>query len=222
MQIEVKTSDQYYNLFADRDAGRRRPDLFWTNGLATTHYKSYVDAGYLMDLTDVVDFSLYEGTTAMNIVTMEDGKVYSTPTAETGGRCVFYNKDIFEELGLEVPKTFSEFEDVLAKIAESDYTPIAFSATDPWAILFQFEPVLNAMSVDWIKEYEENGTIKVNDERVVAAYDKMLEWAEKGYYGKGYLGVDESGALLAFSKGEAAMCVEGTWNISTIDRTTRN
>ena len=103
----------------------------------------------------------------------------TTPTAETGGRCVFYNKDIFEELGLEVPKTFSEFEDVLAKIAESDYTPIAFSATDPWAILFQFEPVLNAMSVDWTKEYEENGTIKVNDERVVAAYDKMLEWAER-------------------------------------------
>lgn len=217
VQIEVKTSDQYYNLLQTAMQAGETPDLFWTNGLATTHYKSYVDAGYLMDLTDVVDFSLYEGTTAMNIVTMEDGKVYSTPTAETGGRCVFYNKDIFEELGLEVPKTFSEFEDVLAKIAESDYTPIAFSATDPWAILFQFEPVLNAMSVDWIKEYEENGTIKVNDERVVAAYDKMLEWAEKGYYGKGYLGVDESGALLAFSKGEAAMCVEGTWNISTID-----
>lgn len=217
VQIEVKTSDQYYNLLQTAMQAGETPDLFWTNGLATTHYKSYVDAGYLMDLTDAVDFSLYEGTTAMNIVTMEDGKVYSTPTAETGGRCVYYNKDIFEELGIEVPKTFSEFEAALAKIAESDYTPIAFSATDPWAILFQFEPVLNGMSVDWVKEYEENGTIKVNDERVVAAFDKMLEWAEKGYYGKGYLGVDESGALLAFSKGEAAMCVEGTWNISTID-----
>lgn len=217
VQIEVKTSDQYYNLLQTAMQAGETPDVFWTNGLATTHYKSYADAGYLMDLTDAVDFSLYEGTTAMNIVTMEDGKVYSTPTAETGGRCVYYNKDIFEELGLEIPKTFSEFEAVLAKIAESDYTPIAFSATDPWAILFQFEPVLNGMSVDWVKEYEENGTIKVNDERVVAAFDKMLEWAEKGYYGKGYLGVDESGALLAFSKGEAAMCVEGTWNISTID-----
>ena len=123
VQIEVKTSDQYYNLLQTAMQAGETPDLFWTNGLATTHYKSYVDAGYLMDLTDAVDFSLYEGTTAMNIVTMEDGKVYSTPTAETGGRCVYYNKDIFEELGIEVPQTFSEFEAALAKIAESDYTP---------------------------------------------------------------------------------------------------
>ena len=77
-QIEVKTSDQYYNLLQTAMQAGETPDLFWTNGLATTHYKSYVDAGYLMDLTDVVDFSLYEGTTAMNIVTMEDGKVYHT------------------------------------------------------------------------------------------------------------------------------------------------
>ena len=54
VQIEVKTSDQYYNLLQTAMQAGETPDLFWTNGLATTHYKSYVDAGYLMDLTDVV------------------------------------------------------------------------------------------------------------------------------------------------------------------------
>lgn len=217
VEIEVKTSDQYYNLLQTAMQAGETPDVFWTNGLATTHYKTYVDGGYMMELTDKVDFSLYEGTTAMNIVTMEDGSIYSTPTAETGGRCVYYNKDIFEELGLSIPNSFDEFEAMLAKIAETDYTPIAFCATDPWTVLFQFEPVLNGMSVDWVQDYEKNGTVKVNDERVVAAYNKMLEWADKGYYGNGYLGVDGSGALLAFSKGEAAMCIDGTWNVAVID-----
>lgn len=217
VEIEVKTSDQYYNLLQTAMQAGETPDVFWTNGLATTHYKSYVEGGYMMDLTDKVDFSLYEGTTAMNIVTMEDGSIYSTPTAETGGRCVYYNKDIFEELGLKIPASFDEFEAILAKIAETDYTPIAFCATDPWTVLFQFEPVLNGMSVDWVQDYEKNGTVKVNDERVVAAYNKMLEWADKGYYGNGYLGVDGSGALLAFSKGEAVMCIDGTWNVAVID-----
>lgn len=217
VEMEIKTSDQYYNLLQTAMQAGETPDVFWTNGLATTHYGSYVNGGYLMDLTDKVDFSLYEGTTAMNIVTMDDGKVYSTPTAETGGRAVFYNKDIFAELGLEVPTTFEEFEAVLAAIAETDYTPIAFCATDPWTVLFQFEPVLNGMHVDWVKEYEETGTVAVNDERVVDAFNKMLEWAEKGYYGNGYLGVDGSGAILAFSKGEAAMTIDGTWNIATIN-----
>lgn len=217
VEIEVKTSDQYYNLLQTAMQAGETPDVFWTNGLPTTHYESYIEGGYLMELTDLVDFSLYEGTTAMNIVTLEDGSVYGTPTAETGGRAVFYNKDIFEELGLEIPTSFTEFEELLATIAETDYTPIAFCATDPWTVLFQFEPVLNAMSVDWVQDYETNGTVDVNDERVVAAFNKMLEWADKGYYGNGYLGVDGSGAILAFSKGEAAMCIDGTWNISTID-----
>ena len=60
--------------------------------------------------------------------------------------------------------------------------------------------------------------MKVNDPKVVAAYEKMLEWADKGYYGPGFLGVDEGGALLAFSKGEAAMCIQGTWNVQTIQQ----
>ncbi|MFT3984882.1 MAG: extracellular solute-binding protein [Lachnospiraceae bacterium] len=217
VEIEIKTSDQYYNLLQTAMQAGETPDLFWTNGLATTQYESYINAGYCMELTDKIDFSLYDGTAAMKIVTAEDEKIYATPTAELGGRCVYYNKDIFDELGLEVPKTFSDFEALLDQISKTDYTPIAFTAADPWAILFQFEPVLNAMHLDYVQEYENSGDVAVNDKRVVEAYEKMLEWAENGYYGKGYLGVDESGALLAFSKGEAAMCVEGTWNIATID-----
>jgi len=46
----------------------------------------------------------------------------------------------------------------------------------------------------------------------------MLEWGEKGYYGSGYLGVDEGGQLLAFSKGEAAMTITGSWNANTFNK----
>lgn len=215
VEYQIKTSDQYYNLLQTTMQAGDTPDLFWTNGAATTNYESYIKQDLLMDITDKVDFSLFKDTSAMSLVTVE-GKVYSTPTAEVGGRAVFYNKDIFNELGVEIPTTFSEFESILSKAKEADYLPISFSAADPWAVLFQFEPVLAAMSLDWLDEYLAKGDVAINDPRVIAAYDKMLEWADKGYYGPGYTGVDESGALLAFSKGEAAMCIEGTWNIQTI------
>lgn len=215
VEYEIKTADQYYNLLQTAMQAGETPDLFWTNGTATTNMEAYVKQGRLMDLTDKVDFSLFDGTNAMSLVGVDD-KIYASPTAEVGGRAVFYNKDIFKELGIEVPKKFSEFEAALEKINAADYLPISFSASDPWAILFQFEPVLAATALDWLDEYLDTGKAEVNDPRVVAAYEKMLEWADKGYYGPGYTGVDESGALLAFSKGEAAMCIEGTWNIQTI------
>lgn len=218
VETDIKTSDQYYNLLQTAMQAGETPDLFWTHGLKTSHYESFIKAGYCMDLTNIVDFSLYDGTNAMKVITLDDGKVYSTPTAVTDGRCVYYNKDIFEELNLAVPTTFSEFEAVLTAIAETDYTPLAFAGSDAWAIIFQLEPVLNGMSLDYVQEYEQNGYVEVNDDRVVAAYDKMLEWADKGYYGNGYLGVDGSGAVLAFSTGQAAMLIQGTWNVATIEQ----
>ena len=99
VEYSVKTSDQYYNLLQTAMQANECPDLFWTNGQATTNFQAYVDQGLMMDLTDKVDFSLYDGTNAMKIVTAKDGKIYSTPTAETGGRAVFYNKRLFKEKG---------------------------------------------------------------------------------------------------------------------------
>jgi len=215
IEYQIKTTDQYYNLLATTIQAGETPDLFWTNGNATSNYPSYVGQGVLMDITDKVDLSLFNDDTK-KIVTI-DNKIYASPTAEVGGRAVFYNQEIFDKLGLAVPKTFSEFEALLPVILDAGIIPISFSGSDPWAILFQFEPVLAAMSLDWLKE-SATTDVHVNDARVATAYDKMLEWAGKGYYGKGFVGVDEGGALLAFSKGEAAMCIEGTWNILTIQQ----
>lgn len=212
-EYQVKTSDQYYNLLATAIQAGEAPDLFWTNGTATGTMKSYVDQKVIMDITEKVDLSIFSDQTKS--ISRIEGRDYASPTASVDGKTVFYNKDIFAKLGLSVPKTFSEFEAMLPKIYDAGIIPISFCGSDPWAVLFHFEPVLAAMSLDWLDE-SAKGDVQVNDPRVAAAYNKMLDWADKGYYGKGFMGVDEGGALLAFSKGEAAMCIEGTWNVLTI------
>lgn len=128
---------------------------------------------------------------------------------------MFYNKDIFDENGWTIPTTFSEFEELLAKVAQTDYVPIALGATDPWDILFIWEPILAATHLDWIQEYETEGYAAVNDPRVADAYNKMIEWGDKGYFGDNWTGVTGQGASLAFSTGSAVMYIGGTWNIST-------
>lgn len=44
----------------------------------------------------------------------------------------FYNKDIFNELGLEVPETWDQFIEVLDKIKASGMDPIAEGNQDKW------------------------------------------------------------------------------------------
>ena len=102
----------------------------------------YVENGALVDLTDDVDFSLFdEDTMALSEV---DGRYYSVPWLTLDTRTVYYNKDMFEEHGWEVPKTFSEFEDLLAEIKGEGITPISM-ALESWSLLFGFEPLLADM-----------------------------------------------------------------------------
>ena len=212
VEYEIKTPDQYYNLLATTIQAGEAPDLFWTNGTATSNYGAYAKQGVLMDITDKVDLSFYPAA-ALKLVDI-DGRYYSTPGATADTRAVYYNKDIFAELGLSVPKTFDEFEQSLQTIKDAGYVPISLGGSFFWSTLFTFEPILAAMAPDWLEAAQKNEA-RVNDPRVVEVWKKMIEWGEKGYFGPGYLGVDEGGQLLAFSKGESAMTITGSWNVST-------
>jgi raffinose/stachyose/melibiose transport system substrate-binding protein len=69
-----------------------------------------------------------------------DGKSYciSYDMIETG---IFYNKDIFKRLGLEVPKDWQEFDALQQRLAEAGYTPLLvpiWSAAD-WGVDLVFD-----------------------------------------------------------------------------------
>ena len=215
VEYEIKTPDQYYALLATTIQAGEAPDLFWTNGTATTDLANLVKQSAVMDLTGKIDVSEYSDM-ALKMTTV-DGKQYLTPGATIGTRAVYYNKDIFKKYGLSEPADFTEFEAMLETLKNKGEVPLSFGGMFSWSILFHFEPILAAMAPDWIDEATA-GKARVNDPRVKAAFQKMLEWGEKGYYGQGYLGIDEGGQLLAFSKGEAAMTITGSWNANTFNK----
>lgn len=94
------------------------PDLFY---IAAENKTEMIENGYCADITDLeavgklVDFNrqTYES----------DGKVYGfAPTTWVGG--FFYNKDIFDELGLEEPQTWDELLNVCKTLQENGTRPI--------------------------------------------------------------------------------------------------
>ena len=215
VEYEIKTPDQYYALLATTIQAGEAPDLFWTNGTATTDLANLVKQGAVMDLTGKIDVSDYSDMALR--MTRIDGTQYLTPGAAIDTRAVYYNQDIFDKYNLSVPETFAEFEEILSVLEDAGEVPLSFGGMFSWSILFHFEPILAAMAPDWLDEATA-GKARVNDPRVIAAFNKMLEWGEKGYYGPGYLGVDEGGQLLAFSKGDAAMTITGSWNANTFNK----
>ena len=62
-----------------------------------------------------------------------DEKIMAIPT-NFSAALVFYNTQIFEEVGVTPPETYDEWLEVCEKIQDAGYTPIACSAKDPWCI----------------------------------------------------------------------------------------
>lgn len=129
-----------------------------------------------------------------------DGKLYSLTfdLVETG---IFYNKDLFRELGLEVPETWEEFMALQARIKETGRVPlgIAIQQAVDWGQDFLFDqfyyPIID--EIDRIKGTDDeeaymkgylyakelcwnimNGNISAESPRYREVWRIMREWRE--------------------------------------------
>ena len=62
-----------------------------------------------------------------------DGKIYAVPT-NLAAACVFYNTEIFDKVGVEVPVTYDELLDVCQKIQDAGISSISCSAGTAWCL----------------------------------------------------------------------------------------
>lgn len=119
--------DTYLNTLRTRISMGEIPDIFMTDGYAAT--EPYVE--YIEDLSGrpLLD-NVFEN--AVLAVTM-DGKVTGIPVENTAMGLI-YNKQIFAEYGLSVPKTFSEFKSVCETLMANDIVPVVMQCKDTWRI----------------------------------------------------------------------------------------
>ncbi|OUR79081.1 sugar ABC transporter substrate-binding protein [Alphaproteobacteria bacterium 46_93_T64] len=129
-----------------------------------------------------------------------------------------YNKEIFKELNLSVPKTRDEFMAVLEKIKSgSRYTPIALGTADQWeAATMGFQ---NVGPNFWKGEEGRlaliKGSAKYTDAAYVDTFKHLAKWAP--YMGKGYTAQKYPDTQNLFTLGRAAIYPAGSWDIATFN-----
>ena len=134
----------------------------------------------LMDMTDAVDFSFCEGS-AMDICTVDDG-IYSIPWLTLDTRTCYYNIDLFEENGWEVPTTVSELEALCKEIKETtDIIPLS-QALSAWYLEFIYEPMLAAYDPEYSAKFADY-SVSVTDEPAKETLQMLVDPADAGYFG---------------------------------------
>lgn len=189
------------------------PDL--TSQLQGFELASYVDAGYIKDIKNE-PYMKYIRESELDTVTI-DGGVYGIPM-DTQAWGVFYNKDLFEQAGIEeVPKTVAELEECVEKLKSAGITPFAAGYATEWTI-GQFlgygaSPILTPAAVKLGDNYKK-GNWTFDQPGMDRAFD-VLDLVADNTQERPF-DTDVSGQYAVFAKGEAAMMLQGNWSILQI------
>ncbi|RKP57353.1 extracellular solute-binding protein [Cohnella endophytica] len=160
-------------------------------------------------------------------------------TLQTLSIRVFYNQDLFAKNNLAIPKTWTEFLDVQAKLKASGVTPFAFANSKPgdnhylWAV----NMMTNQIAAEKVRKYDFNNNRQLELNEIAAAVDEgavnlessdwtgympiMKDWSQ--YWAKGYNAMNGDAAKEMFLRGDAAMVMAGNFELKTIqDSKARN
>lgn len=206
--IEQNTVPDSQKVLLTRMASDSTPDIFTTYPWAA-EFTPQVKEGYIMDLTD----KPYLENINQDILKRSsiDGKIYAVPMA-ISMMGIFYNVQVFEELGLEIPKTYDELIAVSKKIKSAGNTPLIFPDKDAWACAQFSDRISGILEEDGPALFEKiaKGQATSKDSK---GFRKLAEiiLELRGYGQEDSLGTGYGQAVAGFANGEAAMIFQGIW-----------
>ena len=199
-------------------ASKTEPDVFFMD---IYQFGNFADAGLLLDLNQYVS-SEHMNKFNQNLLSMfqYDGGTYGIPK-DYNTLGLFYNKDMFDEAGVEYPTndwTWDDFINACEKL-KTYYEPQGKYALVLQNELARFQPILEIFGADLT--YDEKGYPVVNTPEVEEGLKQWKMLFEKGYATTPKdLGRDWDGD--SFDGQDAAMTIDGNWMNTFMDSTGNN
>ncbi len=210
--LEVETTadrPSYLQRLKTLIAGGNMPDIIDID--ADPYCQELVDAGLLVDVKQfLIDNDRYDDfqEVALRYQEFEDGSMYTLPL-EYHIEMIWYNKAIFEQYGLEVPKTMDEWLEVCRVLSENGITPIAVDGVDRWPVLRYMAMIpFRATGNQYILDLR-SGKASMGDELGREAIEFVQEIGQ--YFNDGFAATDYATAQSMFLDGKAAMYYIGDW-----------
>lgn len=211
--FEFVALDNFNNVLNSQLQAGQGPDIIEVGG----ETRLLANAGFLMDLTNESFTSKYAdaGLAPYSL----DGKVYATPL-QSWYEGIFYNKKMFQEHGIEVPKTFDEFIQIHKLLADKGIKPQTMGAQSWEPMMKQSIGLVNNdfYSNPDNKDFDEKfnkGEAKLAD-AWLPAVEKWSQLISEGILKPDMLGLSYDQALDEFATGKAAMWESGPWAVGTI------
>ena len=193
--------------------GGDAPDIYFE--WAGARLQSRYDEGFVADLTDAVDGELgtYFDDGAFNGMEI-DGKTVMVPGNADVTTVMWYNVDIFEELGLTPPTTWEELIEISQTIKDAGIVPIAIGNKDLWPVGNWSSHMVSRVIGEDSYHQMMTQAIPMDSPEIVEALGYVADLAEAGVVNESANAIDDNEGAQLFFQGQAAMHPIGSWLVS--------
>ncbi|GGO65186.1 ABC transporter substrate-binding protein [Microbacterium nanhaiense] len=135
---------------------------------------------------------------------------------------IWYNKAIFEEVGIEEPQTYDELLAAADALEAAGYQPLTTAGADGWPMTrLMGMYIFRNVGPDAMAKVKD-GSAKLTDPEYVEGAAALQDLATSGYFGTGFQTMDGGTSTAQFLTGKAAMKYDGSWLLSNINDPSQN
>lgn len=191
------------------------PELFDAD--AEPYFEDIVKAGLVANVGEIIDAV---GITdkfipfALDYERFDDGSLWLLPF-EANVEYFYYHKDLFQQAGVDAPKTIDEFLSTCTAIGKAGITPISVAGKEGWPLYrYLSMPSWRRMGNEFLDKLKV-GEIKMNSE--VGIEDAtFFQQLGANCFQEGFTSTDYTAALDLFMTKKAAIYYVGTWELHSL------
>lgn len=207
------TATSYDSVLKTAMNGGSGPDIFYDRAGSGT--MTYGAAGLAAPLDGEVKFDGIDKTSLS--AAQYQGKTYGVPFAiQSMG--LFYNKDILQKNGLDVPTTWDQLLADMDKLKNSGVTPMEVMGVQQWLLsLSLFTIAASSVSDDWAQQVVDKKTQLTSQPYLDAmkAFQQLEPYFEKNWQAVGSGGNEQE---TDFALGKTAFIIDGIFDTATINQ----
>ncbi|GHF11586.1 solute-binding protein [Streptomyces spiralis] len=209
-------NDAYKTKIKTAIGARQAPTIIWGWGGGTL--RTYVEAGQVEDLTSWFDqhsevkqrlFPSSFGAATVN------GKIYAMPCETVQPIILFYNKKVFDHVGVKPPESWDDIMALVPKFNAKGIAPFSLGGQSQWTNMmwleFLFDRIGGPEVFQAVIEGEKNAW---SNPAAITALTKVQELVKANGFIKGFSSItaDSNADQALLYTGKAAMMLHGAWS----------
>lgn len=189
------------------------PDMFVLFGGA--EIEPYIRSNRLMDLTEFTRKNGLEDQFQDLHLWTYNQRIYGLPL-EGNAEPLYYNKEIFKELGLEPPTTINQLNRAVRVLGASKFVPFALGNEERWpAAIFAHYLMDRYAGPELINKLAQGDeTANFNNPQYKHAFEQFESWIKQNAFSIPANDLSTEEAIDLFTSGRAGMYLNGNWDIN--------